>query len=104
MWVDVYDEVICDVICFFFSQATNVQLVSYSASIIRHVSALLLISSPRSCIMMEASSYALDILFHIGNHVDITGTRRMKKALSETWMTNPFEIQGLEKYVLVVPV
>jgi hypothetical protein len=54
--------------------------------------------------MMEASSYALDILFHIGNHVDITGTRRMKKALSETWMTNPFEIQGLEKYVLVVPV
>ena len=78
-------------------QATNVQLVSYSATIIRHISALLLISTPSGCMMMECTSYALDILFHISIHTDITGTRRMKKTLSESWVTNPFESQGIDR-------
>ena len=73
------------------------QLVSYSATIIRHICALLLLSCPTSCMMMEATSYALDILFNIGIYVDITGTRRMKKTLSESWMTNPFDSTGTER-------
>jgi hypothetical protein len=63
----------------------------------RHITALLLLSSPASCMMLEATSYALDILFHIGIYTDVTGTRRMKKTLSESWMTNPFESTGIER-------
>jgi hypothetical protein len=78
-------------------QVTNVQMVSYSATIMRHVSALLLLSDPTSGMLMDATSYAMDILFHVALFVDISGTRRMKKPLAETWMTNPFQSTGVDR-------
>lgn len=47
--------------------------------------------------MLEASSFALDILFHIGTQADTTGTRRMKKSLSDCWAANPFLNAGVDR-------
>ena len=52
--------------------------------------------------MMEATSYALDILYHIAPHIDITGIRRLKKPIVESWMSNPFDIKSVDRFALII--
>ena len=49
--------------------------------------------------LMEAASLALDVLLHTGGFIDISGNRRMKKILFDSWMTNPLAAAGNDRYL-----
>lgn len=94
-------------------EMANVQMIAYSAVIMQHLIALLLIASSPTSIsppvsvpyvyrsrnpaLTQATSYALDTLYHIAKYIDITGLSRVGNIAEDCWQRDTFHHQGNER-------
>jgi hypothetical protein len=91
----------------------NVQMIAYSAPIMQHLVALLLIASSPTAIALpvavpyvyrsrnpsltQASSYSLDTLYHIAKYIDITGTARIGGIAEDCWQRDTMNHNGSDR-------
>ena len=89
------------------------QIMSCSAAVMEHLTALLMVaacpsatapavvsthmSRLRNSSLMQASSYAIDTLYHIGRYVDITGQKRLTVSGDDLWLKNCLQYDGLQR-------
>jgi hypothetical protein len=92
---------------------SNVQMIAYSAPIMQHLVALLLIALCPSAVappvavpyvsrtripsLTQASSYCLDTLYHIAKYVDITGALRAGYITEDCWLRDTLGQNGLDR-------
>lgn len=89
------------------------QIMSCSASIVQHLVALIMVaacpaatappvvyahmSRIRNSSLMQATSYAIDAMYHIGRYVDVTGKKRLSACSEDPWLKNSLHFDGLER-------
>lgn len=97
----------------------NVQMIAYSAPIMQHLVALLMIASSPTTISLpvavpyvyrsrnpaltQASSYSLDTLYHIAKHIDITGSARFGGVAEDCWLRDTLTHNGPERFFIFLP-
>eukprot|EP00602_Paraphysomonas_sp_CaronLab_P002495 CAMPEP_0185038216 /NCGR_PEP_ID=MMETSP1103-20130426/33605_1 /TAXON_ID=36769 /ORGANISM="Paraphysomonas bandaiensis, Strain Caron Lab Isolate" /LENGTH=546 /DNA_ID=CAMNT_0027576547 /DNA_START=583 /DNA_END=2223 /DNA_ORIENTATION=+ len=99
-------------------EMSNMQQIANSAPIVQHLVALLMVAaSPsstappvpnthvsrlRNSSLTQASSYAVDTLYHIARYIDITGRRRLAITSEDCWLRDTFEYTGTDRDALKV--
>jgi hypothetical protein len=92
------------------------QIMSCSAPIVEHLVALVMVaacptatappvvyahmSRLRNSSLMQATSYAIDTMYHIGRYVDVTGKKRLSACTEDPWLKNSLHYDGLERETL----